>query len=593
MGELRTLTIVLIISALLGILAVAIFNSVPSSSTPEAEYSAVLYSDGRLVEVFRYHIYADREYTMLYRYWEAPLSMDPFPHPYIEFRNITCPPGSISYMKDYEGEVYTWPETFLYIENIRHKAYLNEAGCYFPQGIPAGAYTVKFEYLLHPPLQCDAANCHLNLMLAREHITYSIMNVTIINPEDAVKSIFVHVPDYEVREEGNKIVISGWAPQDQLLEIELVYEKDKGINIPGKVEEVSDALQMASDANSWYLFQYGGIKTLSFLLLGISALYPLILLIIYLWKGKEKKFTVPKYLSYVPDPKKKPWLVNLLFHGDALAIDQNALYATILDLEKRGILEITGDKENIIVRIKREPSLGEVDRYEKDVLDFLKHWGGEEFNIKELEGRVEEFDKIRKKSLYTHMNSLVTTPSWMKSLAKKYVTTIRPWFGLLGGLFIMLAFLVVFIWGSDEVFAPYNTKLAIPLFILGVQNFVAAAAPSQIFGRWKKDHYKEKLEWSAFRNMLKDFAMIQKYKPEDIVIWKEWLIYGTALGVGKEVVEAMEKLNIPVPSSGYFIYVWPRHYVGLMRAVSPKGSSSSGGGFGAGGGFGGGGGGVR
>ncbi|HEX7556653.1 MAG TPA: hypothetical protein VF338_08510, partial [Leptolinea sp.] len=35
------------------------------------------------------------------------------------------------------------------------------------------------------------------------------------------------------------------------------------------------------------------------------------------------------------------------------------------------------------------------------------------------------------------------------------------------------------------------------------------------------------------------------YAPQDLAIWSEWLIYGTALGVGDCVSRAMKNLNIP------------------------------------------------
>ena len=40
--------------------------------------------------------------------------------------------------------------------------------------------------------------------------------------------------------------------------------------------------------------------------------------------------------------------------------------------------------------------------------------------------------------------------------------------------------------------------------------------------------------------------MIQKYAPADFSMWGEWLVYGTALGVGDKVEEAMKALNIRV-----------------------------------------------
>ena len=104
---------------------------------------------------------------------------------------------------------------------------------------------------------------------------------------------------------------------------------------------------------------------------------------------------------------------------------------------------------------------------------------------------------------------------------------------MLSALFFVLM-LVVIAAEFGSVHPPLNACVACSL-ILFVQSLVLLSAPSSLFGKWKRDYYKEKQEWDAFRTFLSDFAAIQKYAPVDISMWKEWLVYGTALGVGKKV----------------------------------------------------------
>ena len=60
--------------------------------------------------------------------------------------------------------------------------------------------------------------------------------------------------------------------------------------------------------------------------------------------------------------------------------------------------------------------------------------------------------------------------------------------------------------------------------IVVVQLAIAWCAPSTLFGHWKDDHYKDKLEWDAFAHFLSDLAMIRKYAPEDLPMWGDWLV---------------------------------------------------------------------
>ena len=68
---------------------------------------------------------------------------------------------------------------------------------------------------------------------------------------------------------------------------------------------------------------------------------PIILIYLYYRYGREKMFTVPEYLSTIPNPSLKPWQVNLLFKDDALDFDEDGYYATLLELHRRELINIT------------------------------------------------------------------------------------------------------------------------------------------------------------------------------------------------------------------------------------------------------------
>ena len=100
------------------------------------------------------------------------------------------------------------------------------------------------------------------------------------------------------------------------------------------------------------------------------------------------------------------------------------------------------------------------------------------------------------------------------------------------------------------------------------------------------------------KKFLKDNSLINEHPPESIVIWKKYLINGTALGVADEVYKAM-KLQVP-NISDYDDDLFRYHYYGgygMMysafrtgeSAANPSSDSGGFGGFGGGSGGGGGG----
>jgi hypothetical protein len=88
-------------------------------------------------------------------------------------------------------------------------------------------------------------------------------------------------------------------------------------------------------------------------------------------------------------------------------------------------------------------------------------------------------------------------------------------------------------------------------FLMILQFFLVLAFPSSLLGQWIGDSYRQKREWDSFRRMIADFAMVKSYAPQDLGMWGDWLIYGTALGAGENVTKAMRELGFELPP--YFL----------------------------------------
>jgi uncharacterized membrane protein len=119
--------------------------------------------------------------------------------------------------------------------------------------------------------------------------------------------------------------------------------------------------------------------------------------------------------------------------------------------------------------------------------------------------------------------------------------------------------------------------------------------------------------WQAFRRYLNDFSRVEESPPASLVLWEQFLVYGIALGVAEQVLEAA-RLHAPpeiakggsfyssgiVGSiSGPYVFSFSNLENNFSEAFTPPSSSGSwsggGGGLfsgGGGGGFGGGGGGA-
>ena len=596
MTERQQILILVAITLLVGVLAVAGAAALPGlfqGNLDVQHYDAVFFENGTLVERYTYDVHAAGEYRMLFRYWDAPLTFAAIDRPHIEFLGMTAPPGTVGYVKDSGGEVRTAagtasPED---LATIRDLALENEVGLFNPGYFTPGTYTVEYRYRVRPPVEYDNQWAHLNLKLVDEHVPYRDLRITLPFAGD-IEEVYTHPPTLNVERTADAVVITGSASQDDALNVEMVLNPAFTKKVGGFGTFVPDVRQKAADANRWPAILYGAASILYDLATLLVLAMPFVLLGVYLRYGREKPFTVPEYLSFTPNPGLKPWQVNLLFKGDALEFDDNGFYATVLDLHRQGKIVVTEkpDGKGVTVRIVSGES---ADPYEQRVLNFLANIADDHVvDTAELETFAET---ARRSPGYQHR--ILQYQQSLAALSRDVDTTLARQYVRDGrGLILPLIFLGAIPCGLAIlafIFAPGAAYLLIPAgvlsFIVAVQVGIAALFPSTLFGIWKGDHYKEKLEWDAFAYFLSDLALIRQYSPADLSMWGEWLVYGTALGLGDKGEQAMKNLNISLPDVGVPLYSNMPVIFAPIVLYSPPSSGGSGG-FGGGGSFGGGGG---
>jgi uncharacterized membrane protein len=541
----------------LGLLALLIITAIfPlfDGDLTVSSYDAVLNEDGTLSEHYTYEVTSSGKYRMLYRIWESPLTLNTSTEPSIRFVSMTPEPGMIGYVRAGNGDVTVYGSSASEVSRsaIEDLAYYNEVGIYNPSYYTSGLYSAEYTYVINPPLEYDSTTTHLNLKLAGElHIPYRDVKVTI--PARGIDQIYAYPPFLKTEKVGDTYVISGSLAENEILAVEMLGPPEGFSQFPGFRDSVDDVRGRTASAAFQYNLPYYGAYLLH--LLGTIAviLVPLLLIAMYRRYGQEKPFVVPAFLSTIPGTNLKPWQVNLLFKGDALDFDEDGYYATLLDLHRRKIISITekGAGKGVTVKILSDTGL---DPYEQRVLVFLQLVSREGIldtdEIQALAKKARENRAAEETALKYQRSLIDVTKRADSGLSTQYIVDGRDHILPLGltGIVLFGITLVLFL------VAPMQSYLLLPAALLWgvvtVQAGIAFAAPSTLFGHWKDGRYKEKLEWDAFARFLSDMAMIQKYAPADLSMWGDWLVYGTALGVGDNVENAMKALNIRVADTG-------------------------------------------
>lgn len=598
MNESNQIRLLLIIT--LG-LALAI-NIVPPLDTFEgdavvSDYSAVFYSDGTLEETFTYKINVEGK-RFLYRFWEDQLSTSPLPSPHIMLVDIEAPINTIRYVKTYSGQLSTLDDVSTNTElQINSLAYRNEAGAYRPEGFAPGEYTVKYTFKIKPPLEYDDEYVHLNLKLASEHLPYKNVRVAFEDPGYIVKS-YSHPPTLRKTTDMNMIVFSGSSGENQLLEFEFLMTHEVLDTLEGDQRMVQDVEFLTVNANRALWIEYM-VATFSIWVMRLAGfVMPIGLYMIWNRVGKENDYVVPRTLSVIPNKDRAAWVVNLVFKKDAADFDEDGFYATLLDLHIKEKISISTEETEATIEILDDQGL---DRYETMVMDFLSSIAVNNVvtpqNMNEMAERGKE-NSVDAASLgLIQVKFRKLTSSTDEDVAKEFTVNGKKELVKPALLSFMISILLVGAYmitsNADSVFLRALGYSVIPL----LQVIIAALFPTTLFGYWKDDNLREKLQWDAFKAHLTDFSQLDRYGPEDINMWGPWLIYGTALGVGDKVAEAMNMLDVDfapmrfVPT--YYYWFRPITTARLYGSSSGRSGGGGGGGFGGGGGMGGGGGGVR
>ncbi len=603
MSETRQIAALMAITLVIGVVALALAVALPRAMEGNLvvdSYSAAISADGTLTEQYTYDVKTPDTYQMLFRTWEVPLAGTPLTQPSVEVVGMQVPPGTIGYYRDYQGQVtiYGMP-TDQERAVIRSLVQDNEIGFYDPDYFPAGTYSVTYTFRLHPPIEYDSQWSHLNIQLADQHVPYHSVQVSF--PLAGVESVYPYPPFLSVGTSGGTTTLAGSAGTDENLGVEIVASRDYTVNWAGFPGSVADVQGMAESGYFWYSLPYYAGALLAAIAAVLALLMPAILFLLHNRYGHKKDYVVPEYLSFVPDRTILPWVVNLVFKDEALTFDENGFYATVLDLARKKFLEIKPKGEapdsGITIRILQETS---PDHYEQRVLNFLRNLAGggvvDTDALKGLPGTAgtDRSSELRAMKVQASLRGITTEVD--TTVANRFIVDGRPHLVplLLSSAILAAVSILILVAGSQA------GSLLLPAAALGsvavIQVVIAWAFPSVLFGQWKGDFYQEKLQWDSFRAFLSDLARIKEYAPQDLAMWGEWLVYGTALGVGETVAKAMKELNIRIPE----MYAVPALVLGFapIIAFAPPmrgggmggmGGYHGGGGFGGRGGFGGGG----
>lgn len=548
MGEKSLILFLILIFAAAGLFIFFISSESSEFNFHKAEIS----SNGHIITE-KIFFKPDKDYHTLFRNFQSPVYIQGQGRNYIIVTDVKCSSGT-SYVRDnfgrcnlFDGQEDSY--CLSYTEN-------NEYGCSF--GSTTGfkkdnEYWIESTYELHPE------------------------NIFSIKGKDYIKFVIYSSGNHKSLNENNFII-----PNNIIREKSYSSSEDVILYIH---YTISSANKLSQDS-----FEFDNNSEVLWLL--IFCLIPSIVLA-FSWFvfGREKSFAdVPPELSFYPN-ERKAWEIAAYFNPPFSVIDKNFFAAMIIDFYHRKIIDIKNEGKNVWIKVNEQDS--KMDDIEKDFYYIIKN-----LNQRETSGAL-----FWKKTLvkdgwinlkealtaarYDNMSKFVSMTKSIKDHGKNYIDS-------KGSTFIIAVVVILFIFG--QFFLGYFVNFSINfiyLVILYFAFFFTVAIVSHnttLFIKFKESYYSEYQHWQAFKKYLDNSFSIKTSPYKGIVIWKNFLVYGTALGVSDKVIKEL-KYNGILDDRNYAIYTGV--YLSSGSFVASTGSSGGGFGGAGGGGMGGGGGGGR
>ena len=344
---------------------------------------------------------------------------------------------------------------------------------------------------------------------------------------------------------------------------------------------------------------------MSFIALGLlSLLSPIIAVFVYLRYGREPDVAYEGIYERDLPTEDPPVFINAMMKSRGLGDpDMEGFQATLLDLIDRKVISLDvqeGDfsTKDLILKFERE-DLKDLKRYERNLYNMLYSLSdGGVLNMSDLDSKLS--------SESSGKWFLGELDNFYESAKSEYLTeeTVSRYFNDRGSDIMMFLAIGGIVMAAIMLFLGLTTNLKAGIYVMAGGAFLLVFSiallflPDDIFGQWTPEGRVFYLKWKNFKKFLQDNSLIKEHAPDSIVVWKKYLIYGTALGIADEVYESM-KMKIP-DYADYDDSVLVYHYYGgyhMMHtaydtgysAANPSDSSGFGG---LGGGSGGGGGGA-
>jgi len=281
--------------------------------------------------------------------------------------------------------------------------------------------------------------------------------------------------------------------------------------------------------------------------------------IIYLWIKRRnilkeiQPALTPEYYRELPSDLTPSEVIDLMNYVGHDFDEKNKFASTLMSLSLKGLIEFEQYEEDGLFKTKTKTKMhilqndeayAKLKSHETTLYRFI------EFAGKDGETTFDEIDeltRIRPRYCKDKLDSF--RQSSRASIERDGYLDLRVKTGHL----ILLSIVVIALGAVSIPFVPF---FGIPMTVCGVISILLSGTTK----RYTQKGADEVALWEAFERFLKEFTLMDEKELPELVMWEEYLVYATAMGIGEEVLKQLPEKYPDFYESDFYHRSYMRHF---------------------------------
>ena len=281
--------------------------------------------------------------------------------------------------------------------------------------------------------------------------------------------------------------------------------------------------------------------------------------VIYLWIKKRRisKAIKPSlevdYYRDLPSDLSPSEVIDLMNYIGHDFDEKNKFASTLMSLSLKGLIDFEeyeedgffGNKKKTKLLMKRnQEAYNQLKPHEQILYNFIESAGNQQETTFD---DIEKYTQVSPVHCKERLDTFRQTSHGLIEKAGYLDLKVKT------GHLLLISFALIIV---GAIAIPFLPLFGIPVAISGVISLVLSGTTK----RYTQKGADEVALWEAFERFLKEFTLMNEKELPELVVWEEYLIYATAMGIGEKVLKQLPEKYPQFYESTVYTHSYVRHF---------------------------------